>query len=71
MKFLIMLIRHDHPLPTIGVKLIVGALIDDTLAIRKVKLIDVLYQIDFELSHLYLVSCYWTHLIASTAEAET
>ena len=37
MKFLIMLVRHDYPLPINGVKLIVNCLINDSLAIRKVR----------------------------------
>lgn len=36
MRFLVMLIRHDYPLPTVGVELIVNGLINDVLIIRKV-----------------------------------
>lgn len=36
MRFLKMLIRHDHPLPTNGVKLIVSGLTNDAVAVRKV-----------------------------------
>lgn len=35
-RFLVMLIRHDYPFPTVGVELIVNGLIHDALAIRKV-----------------------------------
>ena len=38
MRFLKMLIRHDHPLPTSGVKLIINGLINDALAVRKVRI---------------------------------
>ena len=35
-NFLVMLIRHDHPLPTAVVRLHTQNLIHDTLTIRKV-----------------------------------
>lgn len=38
LKFLIMLIRHDYPLPAVGVRLIVDSVVNDALSIRKVKL---------------------------------
>jgi hypothetical protein len=38
MRFLLMLIRHDYPFPTVGVELIVNGLINDALVIRKVSL---------------------------------
>ena len=40
LKFLVMLIRHDYPLPTIGVKLLVNGLINDALVVRKVCKVD-------------------------------
>lgn len=36
LKFIVMLIRHDYPLPIFAVKLIVNCLISDTLVVRKV-----------------------------------
>ena len=35
-KFIVMLLRPDHPLPVRGVSLLVNSLIHDSLAIRKV-----------------------------------
>ena len=43
LEFLTMLIRHDYPLPTSGVKLIVNCLINDALAVRKVCFINILW----------------------------
>ena len=70
MRFLIMLIRHDYLLPTVGVELIVNGLINDALAIRKVEL---RLCTEFPLiNRLYLciVGCCWTHHGASTTQAE-
>ena len=35
-SFLVMLIRHDHPLPTVAIELLTRNLVHDALAVRKV-----------------------------------
>ena len=54
MRFLLMLIRHDYPFPTVGVELIVNGLINDALVIRKVSL---RLWTEFPLLLVYLQLC--------------
>lgn len=35
-RFLLMLIRHDYPMPVTGVRLVVNSLVHDAVAVRKV-----------------------------------
>lgn len=71
MRFLMMLIRHDYPFPTVGVELIVNGLINDALIIRKVGLR--LYWTSFSVVIILLcvVVCCWTCHGASTAKEDT
>lgn len=70
MRFLVMLIRHDYPLPTVGVELIVNGLINDALIIRKVELrLCTEFPLTLAFAILSVVCCR-THHGASTAQAQ-
>ena len=69
MRFLLMLIRHDYPFPTVGVELIVNGLINDALVIRKVSL-RLRTEFPFTVG-VFAVICCWTHHGASTAQTQT